>query len=259
MALRRSNLLLLVIIIFLAVGLACGLSEASSQSAAPRAPQPSQSVQSNKPVPVADTPGAEAFPLIVGTPTAAPNPVIPEKRRLTLEFPPHIRVGDSDVIRLTLEVDTLGNLTPTAEVQGNLIQGKIVEIPNVYDTHNVFAEARLDIAGLHIQPPDVQSESLLQGQPVTFFWSVQPTSPGTFRGTAWFYLRYADKISGAESRQTISAQPVQIDADNLFGFSGNSVRIAGGIGSVIGTVLGLPFADDVLKWLFNRLKKSKGV
>ena len=35
----------------------------------------------------------------------------PERRRLTLEFPPQIRAGDSDLVRLTLEVDDLGNLT----------------------------------------------------------------------------------------------------------------------------------------------------
>src|ERR1700690_738947 len=127
--------------------------------------------------------------VILATPTeelpsesapVAPPPAIPESRRLTLEYPPEIRVGDSDVIRLTLEVDTLGNLTPTAEGQGNTVTGKIVQIPNVYDTHNVFAEARIDIAGLNIQPADIQSESLTQGQAVTFYWSVQPTSAGTF-------------------------------------------------------------------------------
>ena len=189
-------------------------------------------------------------------PTVAPQPAIPESRRLTLEYPPNIRVGDSDVIRLTLEVDTLDNITPTAEVQGNSIIGKIVQIPNVYDTHNVFAEARMDIAGLNIQPPDIQSESLTQGQSVTFYWSVQPTNAGTFRGTVWFYLRFVDKVSGAESRIAVSAQPVQIDASNFFGFSGGVARVAGGIGSIIGAVLGFPFADDILKWLFGRLKKS---
>ena len=91
-------------------------------------------------------------------PTVVPQPAIPESRQLTLEYPPNIRVGDSNMIWLTLEVDTLGNVTPTADVQGNPIIGKIVQIPNVYDTHNVFAEARLDIAGPNVQPPDIQSE-----------------------------------------------------------------------------------------------------
>ena len=51
-------------------------------------------------------------------PRGTAQPAIPERRRLTLEFPPQIRAGDSDLVRLTLEVDDLGNLTPTAEIVG---------------------------------------------------------------------------------------------------------------------------------------------
>jgi len=259
---RRAFFLLLVGMILSAASLACGLgATAPVQSAAQVRSQQTEIAQMNTQVAELSTPTAEEFPLIIGgqptsAPTVAPQPAIPESRRLTLEYPPNIRVGDSDLIRLTLEVDTLGNITPTAEVQGNIVSGKIVQIPNVYDTHNVFAEARLDIAGPNVRPPDIQSESLTQGQPVTFYWSVQPTSAGTFRGTVWFYLRFVDKVSGAESRQTVSAQPVQIDANNFFGFSGGVARTAGGLGSIIGAVLGFPFVSDILKWLYGRLKKS---
>ena len=242
-------------------GLACALSGAPAESAAPIDLQQTQIVQMNTSAGGA-LPPAEVFPLIISgqptsrAPTVVPQSAIPESRRLTLEYPPSIRVGDSDVIRLTFGVDTLGNVTPTAEVQGNIVSRKIVQIPNIYDTHNIFAEARLDIAGLNVQPPDIQSESLTQGQSVTLYWSVQPTSAGTFRGTVWFYLRFVNKVSGAESQQTVSAQPIQIDATNFFGFSGGVARIAGGIGSIIGAVLGFPFADDIIKWLYGRLKKS---
>ena len=256
--------LLLMGSLLLAAGLACGLSAAPAGSA----PQPTLSAP-NQLAPIESTlllptlsPAAQPTSTTgqptggTGTLPITPQPVIPESRRLTLEYPPHIRVGDSDVLRLTLEVDSLGNVTPTAFVQGNVITGKIVQIPNVYDTHDVFAEARLDIAGLSVQPPDVQSESLTQGQSATFYWSIQPASAGTFRGTVWFDLRFVDKATGKESQQTISAQPVQIDANNFLGFSGGLARVAGGIGSIVGAVFGFPFADDILKWLYGRLKKS---
>src|SRR5512146_459448 len=119
-----------------------------------------------------------------GAPTqaAAPAaPAIPEPRRVTVEYPGHIRVGDSDIVRLTLEVDTLGNITPTAETAGNVVTGQTVQVPNLYDTHNVIAEARLDLAGVDIRPADQVSEPLLPGQSVTFYWSVRPTGPGNFR------------------------------------------------------------------------------
>ncbi|MFZ1042425.1 MAG: hypothetical protein WAN58_14060 [Anaerolineales bacterium] len=261
MFLRRKSFLLSVGTILFAAGLACVLSGAPAQSAIPPASQTTQIAQINTQAVVAFTPTTEVLPMIAtgqptSEPTESPRPAIPESRRLTLEYPPSIRVGDSDVIRLTLELDTLGNVTPTAEVRGNIVSGQIVQIPNVYDTHHVFAEARLDIAGPNVRPPDIQSESLIQGQPVTFYWSVQPTNAAMFRGTVWFYLRFVDKVSGAESQQTVSAQPVQIEATNFFGFSGGVARTAGGIGSIIGVVLGFPFADDIIKWLHDGLKIS---
>ena len=186
----------------------------------------------------------------------APPPAILESRRLTLEYPPKIRTGDSDVIRLTLEVDNLGNITPTAEIQGNSVAGQIVQIPNLYETHNVIAEARLDLAGPEVRPSEAVSEPLVEGQSVTFYWSVRPVSAGTFRGTAWLFLNFIDKASGVESRKAISAQPVEIEATSFLGLDGNVARTAGGIGSAVGAVLGFPFASDVLKWLWERIFKK---
>src|SRR5574341_1765268 len=183
---RRGLFLLLAGTALLAVGYACGLiaQSAPRPSGTAGAPEPTQPA-----APVASTPSQvalTALPFVLLTPTAeqpsppvpvAPPPAIPESRRLTLEYPPKIRAGDSDVIRLTLEVDALGNVTPTAEVQGNVITGQTVQIPNLYDTHNVIAEARLDIAGLEVRPSDVISEPLAPGQSATFYWSVRPAEP----------------------------------------------------------------------------------
>ncbi len=195
------------------------------------------------------TPGPGTASLLPG-----PQPAIPEWRRLTLEYPRSIRAGDSDVIRLTLEVDTLGGAIPTAEVKGNSVIGGDVRIPNLYQTHNVIAEADLDLAGVDFQPSGPISEPLLQGDSVAFRWSVHPTEPGTYRGTAWLFLIFTDKVTGEQSRTAISAQPMQIEATTLFGLGGDASRIAGGLGAVGGGVLGFPFADDLIKWLWARLR-----
>lgn len=187
-------------------------------------------------------------------PTTAP-PAIPERRRLTLEFPPRIRAGDSDVVRLTLDVDELGNITPTAIVGGDVVTGEVIEIPNLYETHHVIAEARLDLAGAQISPPDLTSQTLLPGQTVQFFWSIRPDGVGLYRGTAWLFLRFVDKVSGEESRRAVSAQSVEIEVVNLFGLSGKLVRSAGAVGSVVGTVIGFPFFEDIVKYLFKRKKR----
>lgn len=206
---------------------------------------------------------AEAVPtaplpsiLPTSSPSFTPQPGLPERRRLTLEFPLQMRAGDSDVIRLTLEVDDLGNITPTAEIEGHTTTGDTIEIPNLYETHHVIAEARVDMAGMEIAPPDLSSQPLAQGQSVTFYWSIRPGETGLYRGTVWLYLRFVDRQNGEESRKAISAQLVEIEAVNLLGLSANFVRTTGLIGSVVGTVIGFPFFEDIVKFLIRRRKKT---
>lgn len=217
--------------------LACAGSAGAPAAEEPFAPAPTQG-----------SPGDSA-------PTAMP--AIPERRRLTLEFPEQIRAGDSDVVRLTLEVDDLGNITPTASFEGNVVTGEVVEIPDLYETHNVVAEARFDIAGLQVSPPDLISQTLSKGQAVNFYWSVRPSEVGNYRGTVWFYLRFVDKVSGEESRETVSAQLVEIEAVSFLGLPANLVRAAGGIGSVVGAIIGFPFFEDIVRFLFGRLRRKK--
>jgi len=186
-----------------------------------------------------------------------PQPAIPESRRLTLEFPPLMRTGDSVRIRLQLEVDDRGNLTPTAVVEGNVVTGEVVEIPNLYETHFVIAEARLDMAGMEVQPPGAISEPLTQGQSVTFYWSVRPEESGKYEGTAWLHLRFVPRDGGEESRIPVSVQFLEIEAKSFLGFlSGGAARGVGALGSVIGSVLGFPFVDDFVKWLWGRIRRK---
>ncbi|HXD12088.1 MAG TPA: PT domain-containing protein [Anaerolineales bacterium] len=222
----------------------CGGANAATPSSAETSEPPTQSAALPTVVPTAP-------PII--QPTAPP--AIPERRMLTLEFPPRIRAGDSDVVRLTLEVDKSGNITPTAVVGGDVVTGEVIEIPNLYETHHVIAEARLDVAGLQISPPDLTSQTLLPGQTIQFFWSIRPDQVGVYRGTAWLFLRFVDKVSGEESRSAVSAQSVEVEAVNLFGLSGKLVRSVGAVGSVVGTVIGFPFFEDIVRYVF---KKRKG-
>ncbi len=239
MRLSNQTLIFLAIIVFIVV-CACG----AAQSAA----TPPSAVEATQPAP---------NPTSVSViPTAAseftPQPALPERRRLTLEFPPQIRAGDSDVVRLTLEVDDLGNITPTAQIGGNVITGQVIEIPNLYESHHVIAEARFDIAGLEVRPSELISEPLSQGTSATFYWSIRPQEVGVYRGTIWLYLRFVEKQSGEESRNTVSAQIVEIKAVSMLGLSGGFARTTGVIGSVVGTVIGFPFIEDIIKFVFKR-------
>jgi hypothetical protein len=181
---------------------------------------------------------------------------MPERRYLKLEFPPKVRAGDSDVVRMTLEIDDNGNIVPTAEVEGNIVKGEVIEIPNLYETHRVIAEARFDIAGMEVRPSELVSEPISQGQTAVFYWSVRPTETGIYRGTIWVYLRFVDKVSGEESQKTVSAQLVEIEAVNFLGLPVNVARSTGVIGSLVGTLIGFPFFEDIIKLLFRKRLKS---
>ena len=232
-----------------ALSLACGFG-AAGPAPAPAAPEQTQVVVAPVVIP---TPTQSGLPVPENT---AP-PAIHESRRLTLEYPPEIRLGDTDVVRLTLEVDDLGNITPTAQIEGNLVTGNTVEIPNLYDTHNVTAEARFDMAGPLITPSELISEPLLPGQSVTFYWSIRPQEAGNYRGTVWLSLRFVNRLNGEETQKVLSAQQVQIEATTFLGLKADTARAAGGVGSIVAGILGFPFADDILKFLWGLVKRGK--
>jgi len=249
MRISNRTLILSIIIGVIAICACAVVYFTSSQNLTALAPPPA--VAATQPI------QAQPSPTLVSVlPTSisefTPQPALPERRRLTLEFPPQIRAGDSDIVRLTLEVDDLGNITPTAQIGGHVVTGEVLEFPNLYETHHVSAEARFDIAGVEIRPMELISEPMAQGSSATFYWSVHPTEKGIYRGTIWLYLRFVDKQTGEESRTAVSAQIVEIEAVNLLGLSANFARATGLVGSVIGTILGFPFFEDIVKFLFKR-------
>jgi hypothetical protein len=258
----RNILVVLAGMVLLAATLVCGIAILTGPKAESRATAPlpaavffPTSVSNGAPLasPSPISPPSLQFATL-GTPTPlGPPPEVLESRRLTLEYPQNIRSGDSDLVRLTLEVDTLGNITPTAQFPGNRVKGETVSIPNLYATHNIVAEARLDLAGPEIRPNNAIAEPLLPGESVTFYWSVHPTDTGTYRGTVWLIMIFVDKVSREETRKAISAQPVEIESMNLFGLTGAGARATGGIGALVGAVLGFPFASDIMKWILGRL------
>jgi len=188
-------------------------------------------------------------------PTPAPTvpPAIPEQRLLSLEWPSVIRQGDSDLVILTLQMDEEGRITPTAKYSGHETYGEKVEIPNLYETHNVMAEARLDLAGVVVRPGEITSMTLLPGKTVTFTWSVQPDQPNTYRGAVWFYLRFIPKDGSPDYQHLVSTQPIEIQCVNFLGLSGTMARLIGGVGALFGSVISI---DTIAGWGWKLYKKK---
>lgn len=189
-------------------------------------------------------------------PSPPPAPAVRETRRLTVEWPPFVRAGDADVVRLTFKVDEGGRVTPTAEYAGHAVSGETVILPDVFATHTVLAEARLDLAGLEVSPQGLMTEALLPGRSVTFYWSVRPREVGHYRGTVWLFLRFIPLAGGADSRSALAAMPIEIEAVSFFGLRAEPARWLGTAGAFVGSVLGFPFFEDLLRALFKRSRRK---
>jgi hypothetical protein len=179
-----------------------------------------------------------------------------ESRLLSLEWPEKLRVGDGDWVRLSLTMDEQGQVTPTLLNPEHAASSASLAIPDLYATHNVIAEARLDLAGMQVAPAEPMLEPLAPGQAVTFVWSVHAGEAGTYRGTVWLNLRFIPRDGSAEQRYPLSAQLVQIRAVNLLGMDGATSRVAGGVGAVLGSVLSL---ENLLPWAWRRLRRKKEI
>ncbi len=181
-----------------------------------------------------------------------PMPAVVEQRRLRLEWPSKIKVGDAEAVRLTLEMDESGSLVTPRASSGTGMMVEQVNIPNVYETHNVIAEARLDITGLEFLPSGQISTGMKPGQAVVFIWSVRPDDIGDFEGAVWLHLLFTPKDGGPEFRTVISAQVIDIQAVDFVGLGGSAARILGSVGIVIGSVLGL---DAIAGFFLDRLTR----
>lgn len=190
---------------------------------------------------------------IAGPEASAPGGAI-EQRLLVLEWPDRIRVGDAQVIRLSLDVEDGNDLAETPKSPSDQVRSESVEIPGIYETHHVLAEARLDMAGMEYLPSGKITEALLPGKPAIFLWSVRPNQLGAYEGTVWLHLRLIPKSGGEETRQVLSAQIIAIEAVNFLGLGGAGARVFGAVGVALGSILSL---DRIIKWFFGLFTNRK--
>lgn len=183
--------------------------------------------------------------------------VLKEMRKISFEWPEKIRLGDSDIFRLTLEMDETGSVTPTLVVEGQQATGTPVEIPDLYDTHNLVAEARLDLAGADVMPQGSVQEPLRRGQTLNFYWSVHPQQVGRTRGTLWLFLNIVPRKGGESERKALLSKQMELETVSVLGMPANLARWFGAIGAVVSVVLGFPFTESVLKRMWKKDAAAK--
>lgn len=165
-------------------------AEVPSESAA-RPTLPSPSAPTSAPA-VVETPPAIITPApTLAQPTSAllptPTPAL-EARLAEIEWPPRLRLGESDVVRLSLIPSSEGYTLKTEypEHQG---QSQTVRVPRPggYDLYGV---ARLDGVGFTIAPEGDQAVYIPPDETVTWRWSLTSRQPGQQRLSVSLRLRW---------------------------------------------------------------------
>jgi hypothetical protein len=206
------------------------------------------------------------FPIIkplptqsAGKPTAAissqttPQPALLEQRLMELEWPETLREKDSGLIVLTIAMSEQAQPTMTVETSGINIP---IDIPNIYDTHNIVAVARLDLAGMEAYRENIR-EPMQPGQTITFPWSIRANEAGTYQGVVWLRLELTPKGGGQTDEILLMARTIEIKVVTILGMSGGLARFLGGVGLVAGTVLGYPFIQArIAEW--QKRRKGSG-
>jgi hypothetical protein len=175
-----------------------------------------------------------------------------EARNLVTEWPEVLRVGDSASIRMLIE--PAETVIPNSTLDENPYQVQADENPgqNRAERFQTVAEARLELDKMEYRPTGVISEALIPGKSARFTWSVRSSDDGFYPGTIWLYVQYIPLNGGDQLRKVISAQTIEIQADEFMGLSGNSARILGAIGLVLGAMVGLDIFSMIPKWVFSR-------
>ena len=130
------------------------------------------------------------------------------------------------------------------------------EINNRSEAGNILAEGRLEISGMIVVPAGEVYETIGEDGKAVFFWRARPDRAGVFDGFVWIHLNSITPgdAEGAEpdvqSRVLLSAQRIQMVADDLFGLDGATARLSGSVGIVIACLL---LFDTIFLKALNRI------
>lgn len=179
-------------------------------------------------------------------------------RQLTLEWPAFVRLHDTGVIQLALELDSKELLQATRIAGGSQTQEEWL-IENVYNTHRLVAEAQLETSLLSYHPVGLIRQSMQPGLPVRFIWYIEPLQPGLFPAKLWLYLNFIPlDESSPPARRVITSQLFSLHVDTMMGLDGSTARLAGAIGAVVAGVVCLDYLATRLFLLDWRRRKEKG-
>lgn len=215
-----------------------------------------------QPAPVEKVTEAPAFaptatPLPQPTaPTAAPTPAIQQEPRVVeLEWPSHMKLGDSDLVRVSL-IPSQAGYTLTTEFAGNETVTKSVQVKRPAGA-DVSVIGNLQGVGFSIMPASEQRIALPEGEPATLRWSISPQQAGQQRLTLSLLFEWAkggSPSTGSGGTVVASSQAfsrgMNVQVDSIMGMTTAQASMMGAMGLALGAGLG------GLAWVMGRRRNT---
>lgn len=176
-------------------------------------------------------------PVII-IPTEIP-PIPVELRVLELEWPVVLKLGDSDVIRLSL-IPSEDGYTAKAEYAEHTLTAQDVPVKRP-EGYTLSAMARLDGAGFQISPAGEQRFIVSKDETVTWRWSLSPQSPGSQRVSILLTLRWEpdEGVIGAARESIVYNRSLDIEVISFLGLRKPEVLAFGFTGLAFSLLLGV--------------------
>ncbi|MFW6136001.1 MAG: hypothetical protein ACOC7N_04185 [Chloroflexota bacterium] len=204
-------------------------------------------------------PARTATPVPTPAPTASPTPVV-EERTAEVEWPNSMRVGDGEVVRVSLLALAQAAEAGTPEVAEHEVESAALELPVARAGYQGMVSASLTAAGLEVTAAGPAEQPLVPGGTNTWRWTVSAPRAGTYRPVVNVTVRW-EPMEGSGGtgpvEELVWSRVLTVRARGVLGLSGPQVDWMGTAGSVLGTVAGIPFLEKVLTTLWGRVRGPK--
>ncbi len=220
-------------------------------------PAPTLSLATSTVAGAAETEPPTAEPFVTPTsvselPTAIPTTeivsptAIAEARLVEVEWPATLRLGESDLVRLSL-APTKDGYVVTAEFQEHRVATQTVPVPRP-GGYDLSALARLDGVGFDLSPTGEQAQGLPLNEPVTWRWTLTPRAAGQQRLSLTLKLRWTPSAgrAGAPHERMIYSKGLSVQVESFWGLTRGQAMGMGLLGLMVGGSLSLPLAVSLV-------------
>jgi hypothetical protein len=206
-----------------------------------------------------ETPTPAGMP--VATPAVpAPSAPVIEERVAEVEWPASMRVGDSDVIRLSL-IPVEEGYVAVPEIEGHEVAPTVIPMEVTRPGYTGYAVASLSAAGLEVERAGLAEQLLAPGQPNTWRWTISPDEAGSYTVVVDLTVRWepeADSDLPGPFEEAVWSRILTVEAHAVLGLSGKQADWMGVGGSALGAVSSVPFVEKGVELLWKRFKQRRG-